>query len=101
VKGLINVLRFKLGILGDDLICCFTGGEQPKEPRDREPEPPDARLSGADVWIDCDSGKLHQLRLTDTSTARYGAAAGIIPAGRIWSPCWRRARPFRQQYRRR
>jgi hypothetical protein len=46
------------------LIAGAACSEQPKQPRHREPEPPDARLSSANAGINRYSGKLHNISIT-------------------------------------
>jgi hypothetical protein len=59
MQCLVNVFRLEVWIGGEDLIAGLAGSEQPKQPRYWKSEPPDARLSGANTWIDCNSHEPH------------------------------------------
>src|SRR6202011_4222402 len=62
--GLVDVFRLKVRVGGEDLIARAAGSQQPKQPRDREPEPSDARLSGANAGINRYSGEFHGISIT-------------------------------------
>src|SRR5438874_727059 len=51
LQGLVDISRLEIGVVGEDLIAGAACSEQPKQPRHREPEPPDARLSSANAGI--------------------------------------------------
>jgi hypothetical protein len=52
------------------LIAGAAGSEQPKQPRHREPEPANARFSGANTGINRYSGELHKIIITVRAVAK-------------------------------
>src|SRR6266851_8473963 len=60
-ERLVDVLRLKVGIAGQNFLSALAGREQPEQPSDRKPQSPDAWLAGADCGIDSDSSQGHAL----------------------------------------
>ena len=79
---MVDIPRLEIRIGRENLVACFARSEQPEQPCHREPEPPDARLSGANSWINRNSRKPH-LRRHNSLRRVHLALAHLRPALRL------------------
>ena len=78
-QRLVDVAWFEIGIGLQNLLTGFARGQEPEQPRHREPQSPDARLAGAYGRIDGDARKVHYNIIRQEAAAREPAISKRSP----------------------
>jgi len=78
VKRFVNIFGLKIGIVGQNRFAGFSRREQAQQPRDREAQPPNARLARTHGWINRDALKCHGHKIANDAFG-YQPLSVVLP----------------------